>query len=95
MTVPRKRAGAEQHHDANDHQPQHGQKQDVSALTVHKSAEWMTAAHHGDRLRNSHAVSFFLLCVYSFGWHEQLLSYLQFARILDVIDGNQIVVRDF
>jgi hypothetical protein len=96
MTIPRKRAGAEQHDDADHQQPKHSQKQDVRALTVHKSARWAIGVHRGDRLCNSHAVSFFLLlCVYRFGWHEQLLSDLQFARIYDVIDDNQIVVRDF
>ena len=35
VTVPRKRAGAEKHDDADDQHSQHSQEQEISALTMH------------------------------------------------------------
>jgi len=96
MTVARKRARAEKHDDTDHQQPQHSQKEDVSALTVHNQLGGENRRSLRRPPLQLACVSFFsLVCVCRLGRNEQLLSDLQFARVLDVIEGNQIVVGDF
>ena len=96
MTVSRKRARAKKHDDTDHQQPQHRQKEDVSALTVHNQLGGENRRSRRRPPLQLACVSFFLLvCACRLGWNEQLLSDLQFARVLDVIEANQIVVGDF
>lgn len=89
VAVPRERARAEKHHDPDDQHAENSQKQKVSALAMHLScvAEAVAlaqtaAAGNATSLANS------LVCLLRFGWFrrdDQLLSDLQFVRIIDVV----------
>ena len=81
VAVPGERAGAEKNNDADGEQPEDSEKQNVGALPVHQ-----------ERLRAS--CSDFVLRLLLWPARCEFLSDLKFARIVDLIQLEQIVVRD-